>query len=150
MKKIIHKIYFTMSSKIPVDKDLYAKVKKKLYKKEKTHSAYRSMRLQDYYQKEFVKENPSKTPSQAYRYTGEPSGLKRWIAEKWTNQRGDTGYESKSDVYRPTVRVSKDTPVTWSELSKKEIDRARREKARTGRVSRFRKIPDIKKLDFSF
>ena len=36
-------------SKFPVDKDLYEKVKKKLYDKEKTHSAYRSMRLIDYY-----------------------------------------------------------------------------------------------------
>jgi len=132
-----------MSSKIPVDKDLYEKVKKKLYKKEKTHSAYRSMRLQDYYKEAFTDKYPSKTPSQAYRYTGKPSGLKRWIAEKWTNQRGETGTKYKSDVYRPTVRVSKDTPVTFGELSKKEITRARREKARTGRVKKF-KIPDIK------
>lgn len=129
-------------SKIPVDKELYAKVKKQLYAKEPKHSAYRSMRLQDYYQKEFTDKYPSKIPSQAYRYTGKPSGLKRWFEEKWTNQRGDTGYESKSDVYRPSVRVSKDTPVTWSELSKKEITRARREKSRTGRVKKF-KIPDI-------
>ena len=41
-------------SKLPVDKDLYEKVKKKLYKKEPTHSAYRSKRLQDFYKDAFT------------------------------------------------------------------------------------------------
>lgn len=131
-------------SKIPVDPKLYESVKKKLYKKEPKHSAYRSKRLQDYYKEAFVKKNPDKTPSQGYRYTGEPSGLKRWFREKWESQSGLTGYKSKSDIFRPTVRISKDTPTTFGELSKKEITRARREKARSGRVSRFRKIPDMK------
>ena len=54
------------------------------------------------------------------------------------NQRGKTGYKYKSDVYRPTKRITKDTPATFSELSKKEIDRARREKASKGRVEKFK------------
>ena len=47
-------------------------------------------------------------------------------------------YIYKSDVYRPTVRVNKDTPTTFKELSKEEIDKARREKANQGRVSKFK------------
>jgi hypothetical protein len=43
-----------------------------------------------------------------------------------------------SDIYRPTVKVSKKTPTTFQELTNKEIERARREKARTGRVKKFK------------
>ena len=45
----------------------------------------------------------------------------------------------KSDVYRPSVKVNKETPTTFKELSKEEIDKARREKADKGRVSKFKK-----------
>jgi hypothetical protein len=44
-------------------------------------------------------------------------GLKRWFAEKWVNQRGEVGYKYKSDVYRPSKRVTSSTPATWKELS---------------------------------
>jgi hypothetical protein len=36
----------------------------------------------------------------------EKEGLARWMKEKWINQRGEVGYKYKSDVYRPTVKVS--------------------------------------------
>ena len=49
-------------------------------------------------------------------HTNKNEGLKRWFAEKWTNQRGETGYKFTSDVYRPNIKVSKNTPVTFSEL----------------------------------
>ncbi len=29
------------------------------------------------------------------------SNLQRWFLEDWKNQRGDTGYQKKGDVYRP-------------------------------------------------
>lgn len=67
-------------------------------------------------------------------------GLSRWFAEKWVNQRGVVGYQHKSDVYRPTYRITNKTPVTWSELTKKEIDKARKIKATGQRVKRFRKV----------
>ena len=54
------------------------------------------------------------------------------------NQRGETGYKYKSDVYRPTKRITKDTPATFNELSKKELESARREKAKKGRVKQFK------------
>ena len=64
-------------------------------------------------------------------------GLTRWFKEKWTNQSGLTGYRSKSDVYRPNIRVSKETPKTFSELTEKELKKAQKEKAKTGRKKRF-------------
>ena len=65
-------------------------------------------------------------------------GLPRWFAEKWVNQRGVEGYQHKSDVYRPSIRITKKTPVTWGELNKKDIDRARRTKSKGRRVNRFK------------
>ena len=67
------------------------------------------------------------------------SGLNIWFREKWESQRGETGYKHKSDVYRPTVRVNKDTPTTFKELTKEQIERARAEKQKTGRVKKFDK-----------
>lgn len=68
------------------------------------------------------------------------TGLSRWYREKWVNQHGTTGYKHLDDIYRPSQRVTKKTPTTWKELSKKEIQRASRKKAATGRVKRFRSV----------
>ena len=57
---------------------------------------------------------------------------------KWMNQRGEVGYKYNSDIYRPTVRITKDTPTTFAELTPAEIERAKAEKARTGRVKKFK------------
>ena len=67
------------------------------------------------------------------------TGLPLWFASKWTNQRGEPFYKFVfSDIFRPTVRVTKDTPTTFAELTTEEIAKARREKARTGRVKQFK------------
>ena len=114
----------------PADQKLYDKVKKEIYAKYPVHSAYRSGLLVKTYKERggtyIGKENKS-------------SGLNRWLREKWTNSRGEVGYKYKNDVYRPTVRVNKDTPTTFKELTEKEIKDARREKAKTGRVKKFDK-----------
>ena len=113
----------------PTDKKLYEKVKAEIYKKYPQHSAYRSGLLVKEYKR------------QGGKYSGKESqstGLNRWFRENWKNQRGESGYKYKSDVYRPTRRITKDTPTTFNELSKKEIDRARREKASKGRVEKFK------------
>ena len=52
------------------------------------------------------------------------------------NQRGEVGYKYKSDVYRTTIRVNSKTPTTFQELSTNEIERARRENAKAGRVDK--------------
>ena len=119
------------------DEALYQRAKAIVIKREPKHSAYRSIRIAQQYKKMFAdKYGKNKKP---YKGDKSKSKLYRWIREKWTNEKGGTGYNSKSKLYRPSVRISKDTPITWGELSKKEIARAKREKKKTGRVKRFRK-----------
>lgn len=121
----------------PSDTQLYEKVKKQIYKKYPQHSAYRSGLLVQEYKKQFKDKYGRKSP-----YKGSKpvkTGLSRWFKEKWVSDTGKTRYTSKSSVYRPSIRVTKNTPVTFSELSEKEIKRAKREKARTGRVKQFRR-----------
>jgi hypothetical protein len=67
------------------------------------------------------------------------TGLARWFAENWKSDRGKYRYTAKSSVYRPTKRVSSKTPVTFSELTRAQILRAKREKARTGHVKVFKR-----------
>jgi hypothetical protein len=120
----------------PNDKKLYDKIKKRIYKKQPTHSAYRSGKVVQEYKKQFTKKyGKRKSP-----YKGTKTkkrGLMRWFEEKWVNQRGEIGYKNKNDIYRPTHRITKKTPTTHEELSKKQIRRARSEKYRKGRVSKF-------------
>ena len=114
----------------PSNTKLYEQVKNEIYKKNPVHSAYRSALLVKTYKERGGtykgKENKS-------------SGLNLWFDSKWRNQRGEEGYKYKSDVYRPTVKVNDKTPTTFNELTKKQIEKARQEKARTGKVKKFDK-----------
>ena len=74
----------------------------------------------------------------AVRKTKKGSALKRWFKEKWRTPRGKKGYSGSDRTFRPTVRVSKDTPATWSELSPSERARAAKEKRTKGRVTRYK------------
>ena len=120
----------------PKNKTLYEKVKKEIYKKIPKHSAYRSGHLVKKYKDSYRKKyGNTKNP-----YIGKKTskrGLKRWFSEKWRNQRGKIGYKYKSDIYRPTKRITSKTPKIFKELTKKNISRRRKEKYRTGRVKRF-------------
>lgn len=120
----------------PVDKKLYNKTKKCIFKKYPTHSAYRSGTLVKEYKKLFTaKYGNKKSP-----YIGKKSkkkGLTRWFKEKWTNQRGEIGYKYKSDIYRPSQRITKKTPKTHRELTRKRIKKAREKKYKKGRVDKF-------------
>ena len=109
----------------PANQELYDKVKKDIYAKYPKHSAYRSSLLVRTYKE------------QGGKYIGKKNsnkGLQRWHKETWLNQRGEEGYRHASDIYRPTVRVNKNTPTTFKELTKEQI-----EKAKTGRVKKFDK-----------
>ena len=121
---------------IPVDKKLYNKTKVYIFKKYPKHSAYRSGILVKKYKKLFTtKYGKKKSP-----YIGKKSkkkGLKRWFKEKWTNQRGEIGYKYKSDIYRPNQRITKKTPKTHRELTRKRIKKAREKKYIKGRVDKF-------------
>jgi hypothetical protein len=116
----------------PTNQKLYDTIKIKIYKKYPKHSAYRSGLLVKAYKKAF------KGPGQPYKgKKPKVTGLTRWFKEDWKSDTGHYGYTSKYSVYRPTKRVTKKTPKTFSELSKKDILKAKREKYKTGRVKKF-------------
>lgn len=125
----------------PRDTKLYNKTKKQIYKKIPKHSAYRSGILVQTYKKKFKnKYGTKKSPYKGNKTKTKKRGLTRWFKEKWVNQRGEIGYKYKNDIYRPSKRITKKTPLTHKELSRKEINRARTNKYRKGRVYRFRKV----------
>jgi len=118
----------------PKDLLLYNKVKKEISEKYK-HSAYRSGLIVKKYKEEYLKKYKKDDA-----YIGEKpklSNLQRWFLEEWKNQRGEIGYKYNNDIYRPTIRINKDTPITFNELMKNQIIKAQKEKATTGRVKRF-------------
>ena len=119
----------------PKDQELYDSVKKRIYAKNPQHSAYRSAMLVKEYKDAY--KTKYKTDKSAYKGVKPKSGLLRWFDEKWANQRGETGYTQKGDVYRPTIRINKDTPKTFGELTKTEIAKAVAKKKATGRVEKF-------------
>lgn len=90
--------------------DLYEKAKEIVYKQYPKHSAYRSGQLVQKY-----KELGGK-----YSGTKPKDGLTRWYKEDWK----DIG-NKEYPVYRPTKRISKETPLTVSEIdpvqAKKQI-----------------------------
>ena len=97
----------------PADEKLYKKVKKAVYAKQPVHSAYRSASLVREYKKAFAKKHGKKSP-----YTGGPgTRLRRWFKEEWRTQDGKKTYEKKGDIFRPTRRVSKETPTTTKNVT---------------------------------
>jgi len=120
----------------PRDLKLYNSIKNKVYVSIPKHSAYRSGIVVKRYKKTFKKKYGNNNS-----YIGKRTrkkGLRRWFDEKWVNQRGKIGYKYKSDIYRPSKRITKKTPITYKELTKKQIKRVRKEKYKTGRVRRFK------------
>lgn len=90
---------------IPLDKKLYEKVKREADKVYDRPSAYKSGWIVKKY-----KELGGK-----YVDDGKPKNLERWFQETW----GDIGGQDYP-VYRPTKRISKDTPLTVSEIDPKQ------------------------------
>ena len=120
----------------PKDQKLYGIIKTQLYKENPKHSAYRSGILVQRYKKAFKLKHPHIKDS----YLGQTSkvqGLSRWFKEDWKSDTGKYLYTSKASVYRPTKRITKKTPKTFAELSKKELKSAKRKKAKYGRVKQF-------------
>ena len=119
----------------PKDETLYESVKRRVYKEIPKHSAYRSGKLVQEYKEAYKRKHGTGSP-----YKGEKpktKGLSRWFAEEWKNQRGGSGYKKKGDVYRPTKRITSETPTTFSELTQKQIQDAQRKKRTKGRVDKF-------------
>lgn len=125
------------SSNLPSNQKLYDRIKSEVYKDIPKHSAYRSGIVVQKYKAAFKKRYGSKSPYKGSRT--KKRGLGRWFEEDWVNQRGEKGYKYKSDIYRPRKRITKKTPRTLGELTKRELRIARRTKATKGRVKRFHK-----------
>lgn len=62
------------------------------------------------------------------RKTKEGLALKRWFKEEWKTPRGNEDYTKGENTFRPTKRISKDTPATWDELTPAEKARGQKEK----------------------
>ena len=128
-EKIEENLSQYMAKNEPLDKELYNKLKDKVWKMYEKPSAYRSGMLVRLYREaggQFSGQKPKH------------DGLPLWFDSKWLNQRGEVGYKYKSDVHRPTVRVNSKTSTTFQELTPEEIERARREKYKKGRVKKFK------------
>ena len=121
----------------PTDEDLYESVKERIYEEIPKHSAYRSGHVVKTYKKEFSEKHGSrKSPYKDC--NKKKTSLGRWYKEDWKSDTGKYKYTSKGSIYRPSKRITKDTPTTHGELTEKEIRRAKREKRTKGRVKRFR------------
>ena len=53
----------------------------------------------------------------AVRKTAKGAALKRWFKEDWRTPKGNKDYSKGENTFRPTKKISKDTPKTWSQLS---------------------------------
>jgi hypothetical protein len=124
----------------PLDMKLYNYVKKLADKKfQSKTSIYKSSWIVKQYKKRGGKYNTEKKSRKL-------TGLKRWFKENWvdltrpikTKNKKIIGYEScgresisdtkNYPLCRPSIRVTKDTPKTYKELSKKIIEKAKKEK----------------------
>ena len=74
----------------------------------------------------------------AVRKTAKGAALRRWFKEEWKTTQGIKEYSGDDRTFRPTKRVTEDTPTTWSELTPAEKRKAAREKKEKGRVSRYK------------
>ena len=68
------------------------------------------------------------SPFKKVRKTKEGLALKRWFKEEWETPSGSKDYGDGDVVFRPTKKVSKDTPKTYGELSPSDIAAGRNEK----------------------
>jgi hypothetical protein len=118
----------------PTDHLLYNEIKKEMTNKYKP-SAYRSGLIVKQYKKAY--KDIYKTDDAYIGDKPKLSNLNRWFLEDWRNSRGEIGYKHKNDIYRPTIRITADTPKTFNELSIADIERAKKEKALKGRVKKF-------------
>ena len=78
------------------------------------------------------------SPFKKVRKTKEGLALKRWFKEDWQTPKGKKGYSEGDDgTFRPTKKVSGDTPKTYAELSPSDLAAAKKERKAKGRVSKY-------------
>jgi hypothetical protein len=91
---------------VPLDKKLYSKAKALADSTYSKPSAYKSGFIVKTY----------KAMGGTYKDSGKKKGLSQWFKEAWK----DVG-NKEYPVYRPTKRISKDTPLTVSEIDPKNL-----------------------------
>lgn len=102
---------------IPINKQLYDKVKKEADKIYDKSSAYKSGYIVKTY----------KNLGGKYEDDNKEKPLKRWFKEKWEDVnpfKSDSSYP----VYRPTKRINKNTPLTVNEINKNNLIEQSKEK----------------------
>ena len=112
-----------------LDKELYKRVKREIYAKHPANSAYRSSLIVKTF----------KDRGGRYKGAKPKDGLTRWHKEDWRTEKGKETYKEGGTIFRPTKRVSKDTPTTMGELTKSQKEKAIKEKKETGRVKKYDK-----------
>jgi len=121
-----------------LDKQLYGKIKQEIHKELKAKGTrwgiYASSRLVKTYKERGGKYSNDKTTTS--QKTKKPTGLDRWFKEVWINicqsnppdkivkcGRSKVKDASNYPVCRPYKRVTPQTPKTYDEMNKSEIDR---------------------------
>lgn len=120
----------------PKDQAMYNRIKASVYKANPKHSAYRSGQIVKKYKAAYKKKHGN---ASAYTGTKTKAGLTRWYKEDWRTEKGKKTYKEGGTIFRPTKRISKKTPATMSELTKKQKASAIKEKKRTGTVKKYKK-----------
>jgi len=120
----------------PNDQKMYNRIKASVVKANPKHSAYRSGQIVKKYKTAYKKKYGNKSP-----YTGNKAkgNLTRWYKERWMTDKGKKTYKEGGSIFRPTKRISKKTPATMSELTKKQKANAIKEKKKTGRIKKYKK-----------
>lgn len=98
----------------PLDTELYAAVKKRADAIYSKPSAYKSGWMVRTYKSLGGRYGSKDTGSKTLK---PKTGLTRWFKEKWKS----VGEKKDYPVFRPTVRVSKDTPLLPSEIDPKNL-----------------------------
>jgi len=73
------------------------------------------------------------------RKTAEGASLKRWFKEKWTDEKGNACGSTKNKgvkACRPSVRVNRDSPKPWKEMSNTEKSKVVNAKKQVGMGNR--------------
>ncbi len=90
------------------------------------------------YKRRFFPGSSKTSPKRKRQSSPKPSsdkGLQRWFAEEWVDEKGNVCGSSKNKntkKCRPKKRITKDTPVTWNEMSPSQKSKAVSEKKRVG------------------
>lgn len=95
----------------PINLKLYEKAKAIVYKKYAKPSAYRSGAVIKLY----------KEMGGTFKDDNKPKLLKRWFEEEWKDVNPHKTPNSYP-VYRPTKRITKDTPLTVDEVDPKNLE----------------------------